>query len=191
MDMNEQRKDALHDWASCIAPTTPYRPNLPEVSQQHRHHEFYKFPFALPPIEGNNGTGPGGAGNTLEMSREVPCIHLLALVHAASSAAQKNAVMHGEHQYDFPCHLPCDLNSAPETTFGQFAPITPEKASSNVDHRKSQKIEEQMNAGATTCEIFEPRNNKDVANPATDSSHATPSTQLQENNINKGTIALT
>ena len=96
--MNEQRKDALHDWASCIAPTTPYRPNLPKVSQQHRHNEFYKFPFALPPIEGNNGTGPGGAGNTLEMSREVPCIHLLALVHAASSAAQKNAVMHGEHQ---------------------------------------------------------------------------------------------
>nr|XP_011460268.1 PREDICTED: protein ROS1-like [Fragaria vesca subsp. vesca] len=185
MDMNEQRKDALHDWASCIAPTTLDSPNLPKVSQQHRHHEFYKFPFALQPIEGNNGTGPGGAGNTLEMSREVPCIHLLALVHAASSAAQKTAVMHGEHQYDFPCHLPCDLNSAPETTFGQFAPITPEKASSNVDHRKNQQIEEQMNAGATSCEIFEQRNNKDVANPATDFSHATPSTQLQENSINK------
>ncbi|KAL6133549.1 hypothetical protein ACLB2K_065784 [Fragaria x ananassa] len=180
-----ERKDALHDWASRIAPTTPYRLLLPKRSQQHRHHEFFmppnKFPFALPPIEGNNGAGPGGASTTLEMSREVPCIDLLALAHAASSAADKNVFMHGQPQYDFPCHLPYDLNSLPETTYGQFAPITPEKASSNADHRKNQQIEEQMNAGATTCEIFEQRNNKDVANPATDSSHVTPSTQLQEN----------
>ncbi|PRQ43782.1 putative DNA glycosylase, helix-turn-helix, base-excision DNA repair, demeter [Rosa chinensis] len=187
MDMNEQRKDAFQDWASCIAPTTPYRPILPKPPQEHKHHEFFmppnKFPFALPANEGNNGAGPVGAGNTLEMSREVPCIDLLALAHAASSAADNNAVMHGEPQYDvpFPHHLPYDLNSLPETTYGQFAPITPEKASSNADHRKDQQIEEQMNAGATTFEIFELGNNKDVANPATDSSHATFSTQVQEN----------
>lgn len=103
MDMNEQRKDALQDWgSSCIAPTTPYKPILPKPPQQHKHHEFFmasnKFPFALQATEGNNGAGPVGAGNTLEMSREVPCIDLLALAHAASNAADNNAAMHGEPQ---------------------------------------------------------------------------------------------
>ncbi|XP_050380354.1 protein ROS1C isoform X2 [Argentina anserina] len=187
MDMNEQRKDALHDWASCSAPTTPYRPILPKLPQQHQynHHEFFlppnKFPFALQDTEGNNGAGPFGAGNTLEMSREVPCIDLLALAHAASSAVDINAIMHGEPQYDFPCHLQYDLNSVPETTCGQFAPITPEKASSNVDHRKKQQTEEQTNTGTTTFEIFDPRNNKDAAHPVMSFPHATPSIELQEN----------
>ena len=102
MDMNEQRKDALHDWASCTAPTTPYRPILPKLPQQYKHREFFlppnKFPFALPDTEGNNGAGLVGTGNTLEMSRDVPCIDLLALAHAASSAVDNNAVMPGEPQ---------------------------------------------------------------------------------------------
>lgn len=80
----------------------------------------------------------------------------------------------------FPHHLPYDLNSLPETTYGQFIPITPEKTSSNADHRKDQQIEEQMNAGATTFEIFELGNNNDLAKPTTDSSHTIVSTQLQE-----------
>ena len=91
---------------------------------------------------------------------------------------------------DFPCHHPYDLNSIPETTYGQFvAPITPEKASSNADYRKNQQIEEQMNAGASTFEIFEPINNKEVADLATDSLQATPSNQLQENRRSSRSIS--
>ncbi|KAM2878203.1 hypothetical protein FF1_013828 [Malus domestica] len=125
--------------------------------------------------------------------RDVPCKELMILAVASANDGSGGAVLGDtQHEYSFPDNHPYDLNVPPPTTYGQFAPITPDKSmrvdsvqmsqipSSNADDGRGQEIEEQWDANSATINIIDLENNKDIEKSAVDSSQATFSTQLQE-----------
>lgn len=139
----------------------------------------------------------------------IPCQELLALANVAAGnpllqedGNGDGCAVLGEIQHEFSFadqHPPCDLNFPPATTYGQFAPITPDKSTRvdrepmsqtpnpNADDGRGQEIEEQWDANSATINIHELDNNKDLAKTSPDSLHATLSTELQENdNSDKG-----